>query len=153
MDYKRIIIKKNKIINSATNGSKKIYRHIKKNAVRITTSKNSNKLIWTPKVKRIRFDHSSSSSSSSSDLKLVFISIFVLYNLWLCVDEDRLESWWSELVESILIEGSFKLFILFSFFHFMRLFWNQIFICLSVKPSEWAISMRLLLVKYLCNYN
>lgn len=36
---------------------------------------------------------------------------------------------------------------LFSFFHFMRLFWNQILICLSVRHKAWAISMRRLLVK------
>lgn len=31
---------------------------------------------------------------------------------------------------------------LFSFFHFIRRFWNQILICRSVRQSEWAISIR-----------
>lgn len=38
---------------------------------------------------------------------------------------------------------------LWSFFHFILLFWNQILICLSERHKEWAISMRLRLVRYL----
>lgn len=34
-----------------------------------------------------------------------------------------------------------------SFFNFMRRFWNQIFICRSVKHNAWAISIRRLRVK------
>ena len=37
---------------------------------------------------------------------------------------------------------------LFSFFHFILRFWNQILICLSVKHSAWAISILRLRVKY-----
>lgn len=44
-------------------------------------------------------------------------------------------------------------FVLFSFFHFMRLFWNHILICRSVRQSAWAISIRLRLVKYLLKWN
>ena len=36
---------------------------------------------------------------------------------------------------------------LFSFFHFMRRFWNQILIWRSVRHSAWAISIRLLRVR------
>lgn len=43
--------------------------------------------------------------------------------------------------------------VLFSFFHFMRLFWNQILICLSVRQSAWAISIRLLRVRYRLKWN
>lgn len=43
--------------------------------------------------------------------------------------------------------------ILCSFFHFMRRFWNQILICLSVKHSACAISIRLLLVRYRLKWN
>jgi hypothetical protein len=32
--------------------------------------------------------------------------------------------------------------LLFSFFHFIRRFWNQIFICRSVRQRAWAISIR-----------
>ena len=42
---------------------------------------------------------------------------------------------------------------LFSFFHFILLFWNQILICLSVRHSAWAISILRLLVKYLLKWN
>ncbi len=35
----------------------------------------------------------------------------------------------------------------FSFFHFILRFWNQIFICLSVRQRTCAISILLLLVK------
>ena len=38
-------------------------------------------------------------------------------------------------------------FDLFSFFHFIRRFWNQIFICLSVRHKAWAISIRRLRVR------
>jgi hypothetical protein len=38
---------------------------------------------------------------------------------------------------------------LLSFFHFMRLFWNQILICRSDSTSVWAISILRLLVRYL----
>ena len=36
---------------------------------------------------------------------------------------------------------------LFSFLAFIRLFWNQILICLSESPRWWAISIRRLRVK------
>lgn len=36
---------------------------------------------------------------------------------------------------------------LLSFFHFMRLFWNQIFICRSERTRVWAISILRLLVR------
>lgn len=39
--------------------------------------------------------------------------------------------------------------ILFSFFHFIRRFWNQIFIWRSVRPNMWAISIRRRRVRYL----
>lgn len=45
------------------------------------------------------------------------------------------------------------LFTLFSFFHFILRFWNQILICLSVRPRAWAISIRRLLVKYRLKWN
>jgi len=32
---------------------------------------------------------------------------------------------------------------LWSFFHFILRFWNQILICLSERTKEWAISIRL----------
>lgn len=38
-------------------------------------------------------------------------------------------------------------FVLFSFFHFIRRFWNQILICRSVRHNAWAISMRRLRVR------
>ena len=40
-----------------------------------------------------------------------------------------------------------------SFFHFMRRFWNHILICRSVKFSACAISILLLLVRYLLKWN
>lgn len=40
-----------------------------------------------------------------------------------------------------------------SFFSFMRLFWNHIFICLSVRQRRCDSSIRLLLVRYLLNLN
>lgn len=39
------------------------------------------------------------------------------------------------------------------FFCFMRLFWNQIFTCVSFNCNALAISMRLALVKYLLKWN
>ncbi len=42
---------------------------------------------------------------------------------------------------------------LFSFFHFILLFWNQILICRSVKQRAWAISIRRLLVRYRLKWN
>ena len=42
---------------------------------------------------------------------------------------------------------------LFSFFHFIRRFWNQILICRSVRQRAWAISIRLLLVRYRLKWN
>ena len=42
---------------------------------------------------------------------------------------------------------------LFSFFHFILRFWNQILICLSVKHSAWAISILRLRVKYRLKWN
>lgn len=44
-------------------------------------------------------------------------------------------------------------FVLFSFFHFIRLFWNQILICRSVRQSACAISMRRRLVRYRLKWN
>ena len=43
----------------------------------------------------------------------------------------------------------FVLGSLCSFFHFILRFWNQILICLSERTKEWAISIRLLRVRYL----
>ncbi len=40
-----------------------------------------------------------------------------------------------------------------SFFHFILLFWNQIFICRSVRFNAWAISMRRRRVRYLLKWN
>lgn len=40
-----------------------------------------------------------------------------------------------------------------SFFHFIRLFWNHILICRSVKFNACAISILLLLVRYLLKWN
>ena len=42
---------------------------------------------------------------------------------------------------------------LFSFFHFIRRFWNQILICRSVRQSAWAISIRLRRVRYRLKWN
>ena len=42
---------------------------------------------------------------------------------------------------------------LFSFFHFMRRFWNQILICRSVRQRAWAISIRLRRVRYRLKWN
>ena len=58
-------------------------------------------------------------------------------------------SWSLPFGKSIFWLGPVNLAMLFSFFHFIRRFWNQILICLSVSPSECAISMRLRLVRYL----
>lgn len=44
-------------------------------------------------------------------------------------------------------------FVLFSFFHFIRRFWNQILICLSVKHNACAISIRLLRVRQRLKWN
>ena len=44
-------------------------------------------------------------------------------------------------------------FVLFSFFHFIRLFWNQILICRSVRQSACAISIRRRLVRYRLKWN
>ena len=44
-------------------------------------------------------------------------------------------------------------FVLFSFFHFIRRFWNQILICRSVRQRAWAISIRLRLVRYRLKWN
>lgn len=41
-----------------------------------------------------------------------------------------------------------NLSLLFSFFHFIRLFWNQILTCRSVSPKACDTSMRLLRVRY-----
>lgn len=46
-----------------------------------------------------------------------------------------------------------QLINLFSFFHFIRRFWNQIFIWRSVRHSACAISMRRLRVRYLLKWN
>ena len=40
-------------------------------------------------------------------------------------------------------------FALFSFFHFILLFWNQILICLSVRQRACAISILRRRVRYL----
>ena len=42
---------------------------------------------------------------------------------------------------------------LFSFFHFIRRFWNQILIWRSVRHRAWAISIRLLRVRYRLKWN
>lgn len=42
---------------------------------------------------------------------------------------------------------------LFSFFHFILRFWNQIFICRSVRQRACEISILRLLVKYLLKWN
>lgn len=42
---------------------------------------------------------------------------------------------------------------LFSFFHFIRRFWNQILICLSVRQRAWAISILLRRVRYRLKWN
>lgn len=42
---------------------------------------------------------------------------------------------------------------LLSFFHFILRFWNHIFICLSERQSEWAISIRLRRVRYRLKWN
>lgn len=39
------------------------------------------------------------------------------------------------------------------FFHFILRFWNQILICLSVRPKAWAISIRRRLVRYRLKWN
>merc|ERR1719234_2284866 len=44
-------------------------------------------------------------------------------------------------------------FVLFSFFHFIRRFWNHILICLSVKQSACAISILRLRVRYRLKWN
>jgi len=43
--------------------------------------------------------------------------------------------------------------VLFSFFHFIRRFWNHIFICRSVRHSACAISIRRLRVRYRLKWN
>lgn len=43
--------------------------------------------------------------------------------------------------------------VLFSFFHFMRRFWNHILIWRSVRHSACAISIRLLRVRYRLKWN
>lgn len=48
-------------------------------------------------------------------------------------------------------KSSFPIFV--SFFAFILRFWNQILICLSVKLSVWAISIRLLRVRYRLKWN
>ena len=75
-------------------------------------------------------------------LPLVFWLLLVLLLLfwfcWFC--------WFFFL--TFLVFGS-----LLSFFHFIRRFWNQILICLSLKQREWAISILLLRVKYRLKWN
>ena len=44
-------------------------------------------------------------------------------------------------------------FDLFSFFHFIRRFWNQILICRSVRQRACAISIRLRRVRYRLKWN
>lgn len=46
-----------------------------------------------------------------------------------------------------------ELINLFSFFHFILLFWNQILICRSVRQSACAISMRRRRVRYRLKWN
>lgn len=44
-------------------------------------------------------------------------------------------------------------FVLFSFFHFIRRFWNHILIWRSVRHNAWAISMRRRRVRYRLKWN
>lgn len=67
----------------------------------------------------------------------VWISFWILCKCWL---EDEADL-------------PFVLGSLWSFFHFILLFWNQILICRSERQSVWAISIRRLLVKYLLKWN
>lgn len=64
--------------------------------------------------------------------------------------------YWGE-VGGLILSGSSpepgSPFVLFSFFHFIRLFWNHILICLSVRHNAWAISIRLLRVRYRLKWN
>ena len=64
-------------------------------------------------------------------------SSFTASDLWPGPPEDR-----------PLVLGS-----LWSFFHFILRFWNQILICLSDRHSVCAISMRRLRVRYLLKWN
>lgn len=75
---------------------------------------------------------------------------FLSYNAVISI---RLSFWmlcrWLETGADLpLVLGS-----LWSFFHFIRLFWNQILICLSERQRVWAISIRRRLVRYLLKWN
>lgn len=45
------------------------------------------------------------------------------------------------------------LFCFVSFFHFIRLFWNHVFTCVSFKPNVWASLARLDVSRYFCSEN
>lgn len=55
----------------------------------------------------------------------------------------------SESFSGLDLSGPVNFGILFSFFHFILLFWNQILIWRSVNPNIWAISIRRRRVRYL----
>lgn len=67
----------------------------------------------------------------------VWLSFWALCKCWLEVEEDL-----------PFVFGS-----LWSFFHFILLFWNQILIWRSERQRVWAISMRRRLVRYLLKWN
>lgn len=45
------------------------------------------------------------------------------------------------------------LFCFVSFFHFIRLFWNHVFTCVSFKPKVWASLARLEVSRYFWSEN
>lgn len=66
--------------------------------------------------------------------------------------------WWSLVTVCTFWEGAdedlpFVLGSLWSFFHFILLFWNQILICRSERHRLWAISILRRLVRYLLKWN
>lgn len=73
-------------------------------------------------------------------VKSVWCSLETVCKCWLEAEET--------LEERPLVLGS-----LWSFFHFILRFWNQILICLSERHKVWAISIRRRLVKYRLKWN
>lgn len=96
-------------------------------------------------------DTLSSSSSSSSLLMLPLLDALLPLAITLPGPEDAVDVVLPP--SAPLPLGPVNLATLFSFFHFILLFWNQILICRSVRASAWAISIRRLLVRYRLKWN
>lgn len=71
------------------------------------------------------------------------VVISVWLSFWTCCT-----CWFEAEADLPFVLGS-----LWSFFHFILLFWNQILIWRSERQRVWAISMRRRLVRYLLKWN